>query len=97
MSRTESLLNIGIIPGALIGIFNQQPNRRSCGLAFKHTGQDANFIGLTTLCSKARSARFAAVKITLQIGFRQLNPRRTPINDGTQTQTMTFPKGGHGE
>ena len=44
MGRPEYILDLAIIFGALIGIFDHQSNGRTGGLPFKHTRQNAYFV-----------------------------------------------------
>src|SRR5690554_4306408 len=65
MTRTESLGNVAIILGFLVGIANQQANWRTGGFAFKYPRNNFNLIRLFTLGCKFGSPRLTAVQIVL--------------------------------
>ena len=53
MAGAEAVGDLAIILGALIGVFDQQPDRRAGGSALENAGQDAHFIGFTPLGGEA--------------------------------------------
>src|SRR5690554_2422528 len=97
VGRTKLILDIAVIPGALIGIFDQQPNRRPRGHTFEHAGKNTHLIGLTALRRVPRRARAAAIEITLQIRLAKRKSRRTAVDNGTQCRAMALAESGDSE
>ncbi len=95
--RAKTVHDVGIILGALIGVFNQQPNGGTGGPAFEHPGEDAHLVGLTALGGVTRSPRLAAVQVRLQIRLAQLQPRRAAIDNGAKGRAVAFAEGGDGK
>src|SRR5690606_5666269 len=94
---TELVLDLGIVLGFLVGVFDQQADTGTGGLALKNARKDFYDVVLATLGGVLGGAGFAAIQIQLQIGFTQLQPRRAAINDATKRQTMALAKGGYRE
>src|SRR5882757_3764523 len=97
MAGTKAILDLFIVPGALIFVLHQQRDRRAGGLAFEHAGQDTDRIRLAALAGVLRGSRPPAVNIDLQIRLRQIQSRRAAVHHTTQRGAMTLPKTGYGE
>ena len=97
MTRAELLLDIAVVLGTLIGVFDQQANGRTRGLALEDAGENFHRIGLAPGSGEFRGARFAAVEIALEITLLQLDARRAAVNHAAQGQAVTLAKGGNGE
>ena len=65
MAGPKLFCDIAIILGALILVADQQPDRCSCCLSLKNTGQDLNPVLFLALCDKAVLAGPPAVQIRL--------------------------------
>src|SRR3990167_1259314 len=92
MSRTESFQDVGVVLAALVGVFNQQANRRSGGLSLVHARQDFNRVGFIALGDVATGARTAAVQITLNIALTERQPWRTTVYHAANGRAVGFTK-----
>jgi hypothetical protein len=71
MGRPELILDLAVVPRSLIGVFYDQPDRGASGLAFEHTRQNLDRVGLAPLRGKSGLAWLAAIQIALHILFTQ--------------------------
>ena len=93
MSGTKLVLDVAVIPGALVGILDEQADRRAGRLAFEYAGQDLHLIGLVALRRMALTARAAAIEVDLDVGLAELHARRTAVDDAAQRPPMALAKG----
>jgi len=97
VSRAEFILDVAVILGSLIGIFNHQTNGGAGGHALEHTGHDFHFIRFATLRSKAVLTRFAFIQKALNIAFTERNARRHAVHNTANCRAVAFAPGGYAE
>ena len=90
MTWAEFVLDIRIVLGLLIGVFDQKADGGTGGAPFEDAGQDLHPIVFTTLRGVTGLTRFASIKIVLQIAFAKFQPRRTTIDDTDVSRTMAL-------
>lgn len=99
MAGAEFVADVVVILGTLVGIFDQQADRRPGGdlrrhpFVLKNAGEDADLVWLLPLGDEFRAAGFAAIQIALDVGFREGNAGRTAVDHATQGWSMAFAKG----
>jgi hypothetical protein len=90
-----------VVLGALIGVLDQERDRRSgrhLALGFfimKNAGEDFDLIGLLPLGCEARGARTPLAEEGLDVAFFERDQRRTAIDHAADRGTMAFAKGRH--
>ena len=82
MTGPKRLQNISVIFAALVGVLNQQRNRRSCGFTLIDTAQNLNHVRFLALGHMATGAWTSAVKV----GFNAM-----PGGQPSMTQPMAGP------
>ena len=97
MAGAELFTDIAVIFRALVGVFDQQTNRRTRGLALEYAREDFDLILLPSLRGVAGSPRFAPVQVTLKIRLAEFQPRWAAIDDTAYCGTVAFAKSGDGE
>ena len=103
MPRAVGITNIAVIFRALIGVFNHQRNRGTGSDLFrraiirKDAREDFDLIRLAPLRGEARLPRLAAIKLDLNISFRQRDQRRAAIDDAANRNPVAFAKGSDAE
>ncbi len=99
MAGAELVLDLRIILRALIGILDQQRNRRSRRHLFTgvivhhHAGQDLDRVGLLPLRGEARLSRTAAIEIALDFVNPERNPRRAAVDHAADRRPMALAEG----
>jgi hypothetical protein len=96
VAGTEGVGDVAVILAALIGIANQQRNRRTGGLALVDAGKDLDLVRLVTLRGMPTAAGGAAI----EIGAKLLGIE--PVRAGSRRSrnrwpAMAFAEGGDGE
>ena len=94
MAGPKGLHDGAVIFAALVGVFDQQANRRAGRLAFKNARQNLDRIGLIALGDKAAGAGAAAIEIGLNVGLRQGQARRAAVYHAAYRWPMGFTKVG---
>ena len=69
MTGAIFIFDIAVVFGALVDVFDNQPNGRTCGDAFKNAGQDFHRIGFLALGCVFGLPRTAFIQIDLNISF----------------------------
>jgi hypothetical protein len=95
MAWTELVLDIAVIMRTLIGVFDQQADRRAGRFAFEDAGKYSHPVCFIALCSMARPARSAPLEVLLYVRLCQFESRRTAVDNATHSRAVAFPKGGH--
>ena len=99
MARAKLVLDLGIVLGALIGVLDQQRDRRSrrhlhAGLGMRHhAGQDFDRVRLLALGGEARLSRTAAIQIVLDVLIGQRDQRRAAIDHAADRDPVAFAEG----
>src|SRR5690606_22054194 len=103
VSRTELVADLGIILGTLVGIFDEQGNRRAGGaqsvgaLVLEDAGKDFDLVGLAALGGVARLAGLAAIEIALDRLGADRQAGGAAIDDDAKRGPMAFAAGGEAE
>ena len=103
VARPVGVLDRGVIFGALIGVLDQQRDRRSGRqLAFgffiaKDAGKDFDKIGLLPRCRKARGAGTPPIEEDLDVSFFERDQGRAAIDDAADRNPMAFAESCHPE
>mmetsp|Transcript_34713 Transcript_34713/g.79178 ORF Transcript_34713/g.79178 Transcript_34713/m.79178 type:complete len:230 (+) Transcript_34713:525-1214(+) len=95
VARARDLVHLCIIPGALVHIFHEQPNRSSESVTAFSTRQDLDPVALVTGRGHGALARASAVQLDLDIRFTEGNTRRTAIKNGTDACAVRLAECGH--
>ena len=97
MARAKRLQDVAVVLAALVGVANQQANRRAGGDALVHARQNLNRIGLVALGDVAAGARAAAVQVGLNVGLAKRHAGWAPVNHAANGGSVGFTKVGDGE
>jgi len=97
MGRAEHVLDLGVVLGPLVDVFDIETDGRSRGPALEHAGYDLHLIRFPALGRVARLAGPTALQIGLQVVLAQSHSRRTAVNDAANSSAMTFTEGSHRE
>jgi hypothetical protein len=99
MAGPELVLDVGIILRALIGVLDQQRDRRArrhlrAGLRMgHHARENLHRVGFLALGGEARLAGAAAVEIVLDVLDGQRQQRRAAIDHAADRNPMAFAEG----
>ncbi len=97
MARSKAVFDLFVVARTLIRVLDQDADGRAGCLAFEHAGEDAHRIRLLALAHEVRGAGAATIHVPLQIGFGQLEPRRTAVDDAAERRPVAFAEGRDGE
>jgi len=97
MAGTKALRNVGVVLAALVGIADQQRDRRARGAAFVDAREDFHRIGLVALGHELAGAGTAAIQFLLDIRFVQRHAGRTAVDDAAYGRAMRFAEVGDSE
>ena len=103
MAGTVGVADVAIVLGALVGVVDEERNRRPRGdgtagaVILEHTGEDLDEVVLAPLRHEARLAGLAPVEEGLDELGRQGQPRRATIDDDAQRRTVAFAPCGDAE
>ncbi len=92
MTGPEGLQDVAVVLAALVGVFDQEADRRAGGLALVHAGQDFHRVGFVALRHMAAGAGAAAIQITLNVGLRERHAGRAAVNHAANGRTVGFTK-----
>ena len=93
----EGLGDVAIVLAALVGVADQQANRRAGGLALVHARQDLDLVRLVALGDEFAGAGAAAVQLGLDVRLRQSHAGRAPVDHTSDRRPMRFAKIGDGK
>src|SRR5262245_42839294 len=93
MTRAKRIDEVAVILAPGIFIPDQQGNRRTSGLAFKHAGKNFDGIGFLPLRHMAGGAGLTAVEFLLDVFNRQRKTWRTPIDHAADRRSMALTEG----
>ncbi|ABA48712.1 hypothetical protein BURPS1710b_1866 [Burkholderia pseudomallei 1710b] len=93
MARAERLGDVAVVLAALVGVADQERDRRAGRHALEHAGQDLDLVGLLTLRDVARRAGLAAVELELDVGFRERHARRAAVDHAADRGAVRFAEG----
>ena len=97
MGRPEGVLDIRVIPGALVGVFYEQADGRTGGAPLEHAGQDAHLICFAPLGGVPGSTRLAPVQVSLQVAGGQFQAGRAAVHDASQGRAVALSEAGYRE
>ena len=90
VTGAEGVQDIAVVLAALVGVLDQQTDRRACGLAFVNAGEDFDRIGLVALRHVPAGAGPAAVQVVLDVGFSQIHPWRAAVDHAADGRAVGF-------
>jgi len=99
VAGTKLVLDIGIVLGALIGVLDQERDRRAGGHLHPgvgmrhHAGENLDRIRLLALGGEARLPGTAAVEIVLDFGLGQRQQRRAAVDHAADRNPVAFAEG----
>src|SRR5271166_2208014 len=100
VTGTVLVLDFAVVLRPLIDVLYEHADRRSgrhlaaAAVIDHHAGKDARLIRLAALGGESRRAWPPPVEFGLDVGHRQWNPRRAPVDDAPYSRAMTFAEGG---
>jgi hypothetical protein len=94
MAGAEGLQDVAVVLAALVGVADQQADRRAGGLALVNAGEDLDGVGLVALRHMAAGARAAAVQVDLDVRLTQIHARRAAVNHAANGRAVGFTKVG---
>jgi hypothetical protein len=94
MARAEGLQDVAVVLAALVGVLDQQANRRAGGQALVHAREDLHRIGLVALGNEFTGAGATPVQIGLDVGLAQGQARRAAVDHAANGRAMGFTKVG---
>ncbi len=101
VARPERVDDLRVVLRALVGVLDQERDRRSRrhlhAVLLVDAGQDPHLVGLPALRGEARLAGLAAVEIGLDLRFRQRNARRAAVDDAADCGPVALAPGGDTE
>jgi len=93
VARSESLRDVAIVLAALVGVADQQRDRRAGRHAFEHAGQDLDLVGLLPLRDVPRRARLAAVELGLDVRLGEPHARRAAVDHAADRGAVRLAEG----
>ncbi len=97
MPRAEGVDDVAVILAALVGIANQQRNRRAGGGAFVDAGEYFHLIGLAPLRGMPAFAGGTTIEVGAKLLLADRQPRWTAVDNTADGGTMAFAEGGDGK
>jgi hypothetical protein len=88
----ESVHDLGIVLGALIGVVNDQADGRAGGPTLEQARQNLYLVGLAPLGGMPGFTRFTPIQIMLQVGVGERQARRAAVDDTADSWAVTFSK-----
>ena len=99
MTGAKLVFDLGIVLGALVGVLDQEPDRRArrhlhAGLRMRHhAGEDLDLVRLLTLGREARLAGPAAIKIALDVGLDERDHGRAAVDHAADRHPVALAEG----
>src|SRR5581483_9645042 len=93
----EHVLDLVVVVGTLVGVLDQQRDRRAGGAALVDAGEDLHRVGFLALRDVARSARLAPVQVRLDVGFAQLEVGGAAVDDAADGGAVALAEAGDAE
>ena len=97
VAGTEGLLDLAIVLAALVGVADQQRDRRTGGLAPVDPGEDLHLVRLVPLRGVAAAPGGAALEIVAKLLRRDRQPRRTAVDHTADRRPVAFAEGRDGQ
>ena len=93
VARPESILDLSIVLGLLVHVFDQQADRRAGGQALEHAGENLHRVRLTALGGVPGLAGAPALQIPLDVSLGKGQAGRTPVDDAAQCRPVALAEG----
>src|SRR4029079_2264220 len=97
MRGPELLGDAPVVLAALVGVADQQADRRAGRASLVDAGQDLDLVLLLALRGVARRARVAPVEVGLDVVDGEFETRRTTVDDAPDRGTMGLAERGDAE
>ena len=97
MAGAEGLQDLPIVLAALVGVPDEQADRRAGGLALVDAGEDFHRIGFVALGDELGGAGAAAVQVGLDVGFAQAHAGRAAVDHAADGRAVGFTEVGDRE
>src|SRR4051812_14826055 len=97
MTRPEPILDLLVVTRTRIGVFDEEADGGAGAPSFEHSRQDPDDVALLSLADELRRAGAPAIHVRLQVGFAQLEARRTSVDDAAERRSMALAEGRHRE
>src|SRR5262249_50476273 len=93
VTRAVLLLHLPVVARPHVLIRDEETDRRAERLTFEDAGEDPDGVGLLALGDDRALAGRSAVEIGLDVGFRERQPRRAPVDHGPHGPAVRFTPG----
>ena len=90
VAGTERVEQVRVVLAALIGVADQERDRRPGRSALEDAGEDLDLVLLLALGDVARGARPAPVELGLDVGLGELHAGRTAIDDAADRRAVAL-------
>ena len=97
MAGPETLGDLAVVLRALVGVLDDERDRRAGGQALEHAGEDAHGVRFLPLRGEARLAGAAAVEEGLDVGFGERDARRAAVDHAADRRPVALAPGGDAE
>src|SRR6185437_4512622 len=93
----EGRHDVAVILAALIGVADQQRDRRAGGPALVDTGQDLHFVRFVSLRGVTAAAGGAPFQVVAELLRGDLQPGRAAVDHAADRRPVAFAEGGDGK
>ncbi len=90
VAGAEGVQQVAVILAALVGVLDQQRDRRAGGQAFVDARQDLHPVGFLALRDVAAGAGATAVELGLDVGFGQRQAGRAAVDDAADRRAVAL-------
>ena len=90
MAGAEGVEDVAVVLAALVGVADQQADRRAGGQALVDAREDLHRVGLVALRHVAAGAGAAAVEFGLDVGFAQRHAGRAAVDHAADGRAVAF-------
>src|SRR5690606_29548853 len=97
VAGAEGARDLAVVLAALVGVADQQADRRAGGLALVHAAQDLHRVGLVALGDELAGAGAAAVQVALDVGLTERHAGRAAVDDAADGRAVGFAEVGDPE
>ena len=97
VAGAELLRDLAIVLRPLVGVADQERDRRAGGPALEGAGEDLDLVGLLPLGGEAALPRPAGVEPGLDVGLGQRDARRAAVDDAAERRPVALAPGGDAE
>ena len=97
VAGAEGLRDLAVVLAALVGVADQQADRRAGGLALVHAREDLDLVLFLALRDVAAGAGAAPIEVGLDVGFRQLHAGRAAVDHAADRRPVRLAEVGDRE